>query len=184
MLFWTPRFNFSIHPFEIDQTTCFENHIYILVSYPFPEIKLDYECDPELQLGNSILLPDSILTPISLPHFNLFFESTLDPVPIHREIELPIFYDLQIELDQFYSFECPIDKLASFPFKEIELRQECDFDPQICDSVQIPESILTPILLPNLSNILESVLVPIPVILELESPILESHIPFGKMDAD
>ena len=50
------------------------------------------------------------------------------------------------------------------------------FDPQICDLVQIPESILTPVLLPKLSNILESVLIPIPVILELESPILESHI--------
>jgi len=36
---------------------------------------------------------------------------------------------------------------------------------------------LTPISLPILSNILESILVPIPVILELESQILESHIP-------
>jgi len=35
---------------------------------------------------------------------------------------------------------------------------------------------MTHVLLPNLSNILESVLIPIPVILELESPILESHI--------
>ena len=60
---------------------------------------------------------------------------------------------------------------------EIELNQECDPDSQICDPVQISESILTPVLLPDLSNILESVLIPIPVILELESPILESHIP-------
>ena len=36
---------------------------------------------------------------------------------------------------------------------------------------------MTPILLPDLSNILESVLIPIPIILELESPILGSHIP-------
>ena len=36
---------------------------------------------------------------------------------------------------------------------------------------------MTHVLLPNLSNILESVLIPTPVILELESPILESHIP-------
>ena len=36
---------------------------------------------------------------------------------------------------------------------------------------------MTPVLLSNLSNILESVLIPIPVILELESPILESRIP-------
>ena len=96
-------------------------------------------------------------------------------MPIHREIESPIFYDQQIELDQFHTFESPIDKLASS--HENELNKECDFDPQICDPVQIPESILTLILLPNLSNILESVLIPIPLILELESPILESHIP-------
>ena len=66
--------------------------------------------------------------------------------------------------------------MASFPFKKIELRQECDFDPQICDPAQIPESILTPVLLPDLSNILESVLISIPIILELESPVLKSHI--------
>ena len=35
---------------------------------------------------------------------------------------------------------------------------------------------MTPILLPNLSNILESVLIPTPIIIKLESPIL-SHIP-------
>jgi len=67
--------------------------------------------------------------------------------------------------------------LANFSFKEIELRQECDFDLQICDPVQISESILTPILLPDLSNILESVLIIIPVILEFESPTLGNHIP-------
>ena len=73
----------------------------------------------------------SIMTEVFLPEFRIFPESTLDPVPIHREIESPVSYDH--ELDQFHTFECPIDKLASFPFKEIELRQECDFDPQICD---------------------------------------------------
>jgi len=67
--------------------------------------------------------------------------------------------------------------LASSHFYEIELNQECDPDSQICHPVQIPDSILTPVLLPNLSNILESVLILISVILELESPILESHIP-------
>ena len=97
-------------------------------------------------------------------------------MPIHREIESPIFYDQQIE-DQFHTFECPIDILASSHFYEIELNKDCDFDPQICDPVQIPISILTPISLPNLSNILESVLALIPVILELESPISVSHIP-------
>ena len=67
--------------------------------------------------------------------------------------------------------------MASFHFYEIELNEKCDLDSQIYDPVQIPKSILTPVLLPNLSNILESVLIPTPIILELESPILESHIP-------
>ena len=67
--------------------------------------------------------------------------------------------------------------MVSSHFYKIELNEECDLESQICDPVQIPESILTPILLLNLSNILESVLNPIPVILELESPIIESNIP-------
>ena len=62
-------------------------------------------------------------------------------------------------------------------FFDIELNEICDLDSQICDPVQLSKSILTPVLLPNLRNILESVLISIPVVLELESPILESHIP-------
>ena len=73
--------------------------------------------------------------------------------------------------------ESPIDNLVSSHFYEIELNQECDPDSQICDPVQIPESILTPVLLPSLSNILESVLILIPIIFELESPFLESYVP-------
>ena len=117
------------------------------------------------------------MTSVFLPEFRPFPESVLDPVPIHCEIESPIFYDDHIELDQFHTFESPIDKLASSHFYGIELNEECDFDPQICDPVQIPESLLTPVILPNLSNILESILIPILVIPELESPLLESHIP-------
>ena len=40
---------------------------------------------------------------------------------------------------------------------------------------------MTPVLLPDLGNILESVLVPTPIIPELESPIL-SHIPLWEND--
>ena len=69
---------------------------------------------------------------------------------IHRETESPIFYHHHIELDQFHTFESPIDKLASSHFYEIELRQECDFNPQICDPVQIPKSILTPVFVTRL----------------------------------
>ena len=167
----------SAQSFELAQTPNFESDIDSLASYPFPEIELENEYDHEPQLSDSILLPDSIMTPVSSPDFDPFPESVLDPVPIHCEIETPIIYDDHIELDQFHTFESPIDKLASSHFCGIELNEECDFDPPICDLVQIPESLLTPVLLPNLSNILESVLIPIPIILELESPILESHIP-------
>ena len=53
-------------------TPKFENDINILASYPFPEIELKYECDPNYQRSNSILFLDSILTPVSLPDFNHF----------------------------------------------------------------------------------------------------------------
>ena len=99
---------------------------------------------------------------------------------VHHEIESPILYDQQIELDQFHTFENFIDKLVSSHFYEIELRQECDFNSQICDPVQIHKSILTPVLLPDLRNILESVAILIPFVPELESSILESHIPLWK----
>ena len=105
------------HPFELDQHQNFDNHVVILASYPFHEIELEHEYDPEPQLNNSISLPDSILTEVFLPDFRPFPESTLDPVLIHREIESPIFYDQQIELDQFHTFEYSINKLASFFFQ-------------------------------------------------------------------
>ena len=75
------------------------------------------------------------MTLVFSPDFNLFSESTLDPVPIHHKIESPIFYDHHIELDQFHTFESPIDKLASSHFYEIELNEKCDLDSQICDPV-------------------------------------------------
>ena len=101
-------------------------------------IELHEECDLEPQLSDSILFPDSIMTSVSLPDFNLFPESTLDPVPIHNEIESPILED-HLELAQLYTSENPIDKLASSSFFDIELNVECDFDPQVCDLVQIPD---------------------------------------------
>ena len=80
------------HTFELAQTPNFENEIDILASYSFPEIELENEYDPEPQFGDLILLPDSIVTLVSSPDFNLFPESILDPVPIHH-IESPIFDD-------------------------------------------------------------------------------------------
>ena len=68
------------------------------------------------------------MTSVSPPDFT-FSESTLDPMPIHHEIESPIFYD-HIELDQFYNFVSPMDKLASSHFYDIELNEICDLDSQ------------------------------------------------------
>ena len=88
-------------------------------------IELHEECDLEPQLSDSILFPDSIMTPVSLPDFNLFPELTLDPVLIHNEVESPIFDD-HVQLDQFIAFESPIDQLASSSC--IELHMEFDLD--------------------------------------------------------
>ena len=78
----------SAHSSELVQTS---NLIDILASYPFPEIELEHEYDPELQLSNSISLLNSILTEVFLPKFRPFPESVLDLVPVHCEIESPIF---------------------------------------------------------------------------------------------
>ena len=88
-----------------------------MVSYPFPEIELEHEYDPEAQLGNSISLPDFIITEVFLPDFRFFPKSTLD-VPIHREIESPIFYDQQIKLDQFYTLDVPLTNWQVFLSKK------------------------------------------------------------------
>ena len=87
----------SEQSFELAQTLNFENNIDSLASYHFPEIELENEYNHEPQLSDSILLPDSIMTPVSSPDFT-FPELTLDPIPIHHEIESPIFDD-HIELD-------------------------------------------------------------------------------------
>ena len=112
----------SEQPCELTQTP---HDIDSLASFPFPEIELENDYDPEPQLSDSILFPDSIMTPVSSPDFNLFSESTLDPVPVHNEIESPIFED-HIELDQLYNFANPIDKLASSQFFDIELNEIFD----------------------------------------------------------
>ena len=52
----------SEQSFELAQTP---NDIDSLASYSFPEIELENEYDPEPQLSDSILLPDSIMTPVS-----------------------------------------------------------------------------------------------------------------------
>ena len=67
--------------------------------------------------------------------------------------------------------------MASFYFNEIELSYEYKPDPQLCDSVSAFESMLTPVFLPNLDQFPEPTFIPVPIDLEMKSPILDSHIP-------
>ena len=168
----------SSHQYELDQSQSLDK----LASLNFNEIELDYECEPDSQLCDSVSIFESMLTPVSLPNLDQFPEPTFVPVPIDHEIESPFLDDHHIELDQFHTIESPIDKLASSHFYEIEINEICDLDSQICcDRVQIPESILTPVQLPDLGNIFESVSIPTHIIPELESPPL-SHIPLWEDD--
>ena len=162
----------SAHSPELVQTS---NPIDVLASFPFSEIELEHEFDPELSFDDSNLLPDSIMTSITLPDFNPFPKSELDPFPIHCEIESPIFFDDHIELDQFYTSENSIDKLASSPHF-IELHEECDLEPKLSDSILFPYSIMTPVSLPHINLFPESILDPFTIHNEVESSIFEDHI--------
>ena len=66
--------------------------------------------------------------------------------------------------------------MAKFSFNEIELGCECDPDPQACDLVSIFECIVTLVSLPNLDQFSELTFTYVPINLEIESPILDSHI--------
>ena len=106
----------------------------ILASYPFPEIELDLECDPEPHVSNSIALFDSIMTPISLPDFFSILESTLNLVPVHREMESPISHDHTSLMGtvcehQFFGLDPIVELISSPPFESRH------------DLSQIPESI-------------------------------------------
>ena len=83
----------SEHTFELDQSPSYESRLDILASYPFPEIEIEPECDPESHVSNSISLFDLIMILVSLPDFFSIPESTLNPVPVHREIESSISND-------------------------------------------------------------------------------------------
>ena len=74
--------------------------------------------------------------------------------------------------------------MASFNFNKIELDYECEPDPQLCDSVSIFESMFTPVFLPNLDQFPEPTFIPIPINLEIESPILDSHIPLMEKECE
>ena len=97
---------------ELNHTPCYESHLDILASYPFSEIEIEHECDPEPHVHNSISLFYSIMTQISLPDFFQILESILNPVPVHREIESPISYDHTSLMGKV----CDINSLVWTPF--------------------------------------------------------------------
>ena len=116
----------SEHIFKLDQSPSYESRLDILASYSFPEIEIELECDPELPVGNSISLFDSIMTPVSVPDFFSIPESTLNSVPVHREIESPISYDRtslmgKVYEHQFFGLD-PIFEPISTPTFESRLR--------------------------------------------------------------
>ena len=121
------------------------------------------------------------MTEVFLPEFRPFPESVFDPVPVHCEIESPIFHDDHIELAQFHTFESPIDQLASSHFCEIELHEECDLELQLSDSILLPDSIMTLVSLPDFNLFPESTLDPVPIHNEIESPIFEDHVELDQL---
>ena len=66
--------------------------------------------------------------------------------------------------------------MASYHLNEIELEHVCDPDPQLYDSVSSFQSILTLISLPDLDPIPEPTLIHVPIDLETEPSIFDSHI--------
>ena len=107
--------------------------------------------------------------------------STTPDSPSHIDEESWYLGDLNQDSISSHNFELdqyqPIDKLASFHFNEIELEDKCDTDFQYCDSISLFESILTLVSLPNSDLIPKLTLIPIPIELEHEPLILDSHIP-------
>jgi len=73
-----------------------------------------------------------------------------------------------IELDQSQT----LDKLASFHFNEIEFEHECEPEFQFCDSV------------PDLDSILKPTLIPVPINLEHNPVVLNSHIQFWEKNVN
>ena len=112
----------SVNPLKLDQTPRFENHIDILASYPFSEIELELESNPESEVGNFTSFFDSIMTAVSLPDFFSIPESTMNSVPVHREIESPISYDHtslmgKVCEHQFFGLDPIFEPISTPPFE-------------------------------------------------------------------
>ena len=128
-----------------------------LANYPFPEIELEDECEPELQFSDSSPILESISTPVVLSKLSNVLEPVLIPIIPELEsiippIHIPFVDENQdsISLHSFelaQKFENPLDILASYPFSEIELELESDSEsePQVGNSISLFDSIMTPI---------------------------------------
>ena len=79
------------------------------------------------------------------------------------------------KLDQTLTFENPIDILASNPFSKIELEHEYDPESQLGYSIPLLDSIMTSVSSPDCNSFLESILDPVSVHREIESPIFYDH---------
>ena len=79
------------------------------------------------------------------------------------------------ELDQNQKFESHIDILASYPFLEIELENECDLEPQLDNSIALPDSIMTLVSSPDYNSFPKLILDHVPVYCEIEAPIFYDH---------
>ena len=53
------------------------------------------------------------------------------------------------ELDQTSNFKNPIDIMASYSFSKIELEHEYDPEPQLDNTISLPDSIMTEVFLPD-----------------------------------
>jgi len=124
-------------------------------------------------LGNTIndrsekTLPTKILTILNFPsHLDRNQKSWC-----LRDYNQDSISPYHLQLNQYQ----PNDKLVCFYFNEIELEHECEPNLQFCDSVQNFESMLTPVILPNLDPFPEPTLILVPIDFEIEPPILKIH---------
>ena len=117
-----------------------------MTSFHFNKIELEYECEPDPQLFDSIPIFEFMLTPASLPKLDQFSEPTFILVPIDQEIESPIL-DSHILL---------MRKECEFQFLDLDLKLKLTLEPKVDFS--------------------ELVLVSEPIILVPKSTIPPSHI--------
>ena len=157
-----------------------------MVSYPFPEIELEDECEPEFQYSDLSLIFKSISTPVVLPKLGNILEPVLIPIipelkSIISPIHIPSVNENQDSIS-FHPFElAQISRIILtfwqvILFSEIELMQDCDLDPQIGHSISLFDSIITLVSLRDFFHIPESILNHVSVHCEIELPIFYDHI--------